>query len=226
MPPKPLGIFAFTFTNYLDSMKKLSMAALGATFIALGTFGTTPASATLLEFDFTTSNGGTGSFTLDTDTVPNPEPVSSGSEPTGITFPNAVSDFSFSAPYINLSSDTVDWSITPSISSDVIGLPANTGVLSGVNYPSGCATPSGISCTSNVAVLYSGNLSELSDDPLSYRGLGFEVIEPLIRDNITNFQVQAVPEPDSILGTLAFGIGGVLVLLKYKMNRKKAAVKL
>ncbi len=104
------------------------MAAVVAVFIALGTFGTTRATATLLEFDFTTENGGTGSFTLNTDTAPNPELVLFREPLTAITFPNAVSDLSFSAPYINLSSDTANWSIAPSITSDVFGLPSNTGV--------------------------------------------------------------------------------------------------
>jgi hypothetical protein len=69
------------------------------------------------------------------------------------------------------------------------------GFESGVNYPSGCTTPSGFDCTFNVALLYSGSRSELSDDPLSYpRDLGVEVNDPttielLFRDDITNFQV-------------------------------------
>ncbi len=203
-------------------MQMLSMAALGAAFIVLETVGT-PASAAILNFNFTTQSGATGYFNLDT--RPAPEPVLFRSEQ-GFLFPNAVSDFSFSAPYINLSSVTADWGIAPSTTSDVFGLPANTGVQSGVGYPSGCATPSGYSCTFNVIVLYSGSLSELSvisDDPLSYpRGIGVGVFNPtmmnLLRDDITSFQVQAVPESDSSLGILTFGIGGAGMLLKRKMN--------
>jgi hypothetical protein len=210
-------------------MKRLSMAALGAAFIALGTFTTAPATAALLEFNFDTEGGGTGSFTLNTEASPNPETVLFRPGLTGITFPNAVSNFSFSAPYINLSSDTTNWSFAPSVTSDVFGLPANLGVLSGVNYPSGCTTPTSFTCTFNVAVLYSGNLSELSDDPLSYRGIGIEVNDPitidlLLRDDITNFRVvfrKVVPESDSGLSVLAFGIGGAGLLLKRKMNTKK-----
>ena len=88
------------------SIAKLSTATAGAVFIALGTCSTAPATAALVEFNFTTENGGTGTFTLNTDTAPNPETVIFRPGLTGITFPNAVSDFSFSAPYITLSSDT------------------------------------------------------------------------------------------------------------------------
>ena len=42
------------------------------------------------------------------------------------------------------------------------------------------------------------------------------------RDNITN--LEAVPEPDSVLGLLAFGIGGALLQL-LRMNRNKAVIK-
>ena len=55
--------------------KKLSIATAGAAFIALGTFGTAPATAASLDFSFTTQSGGKGTFTLDTDTAPAPEPT-------------------------------------------------------------------------------------------------------------------------------------------------------
>ncbi len=47
----------------------------------------------------------------------------------------------------------------------------------------------------------------------------------LLRDDITNFQVHPVPESNSSLGMLALGIGGAGMLLKRKMNRKRAAVR-
>ena len=216
----------------MSIVKKLSMATAGAAFIALGTFGTTPATAASLDFSFTTESGGTGSFTLDTDTAPVTEPGLFSFGFTGILYPNAVSDFSFSSPYINLSGVTTDWSVVPSITSDLIGFPSNLGVLSGVTYPPGCITAPGFSCLLDVSGFYSGNLSDLpvlSDDPNSYsKGLIVEQFNPttreqIISDDIINFQV--VPEPDSALGILAFGIGGALLLLKRKMNRKKAAIK-
>lgn len=214
----------------MSIVKKLLIATAGAAFIALGVGTTAPATAASLDFSFTTQSGGTGSFTLDTDTAPATEPGLFSFGFTGISYPNAVSDFSFSAPYINLSSVTTDWNVVPSLTSDFIGEPSNPGVISGVTYPPGCITAPGFSCSFNVTGFYSGNLSErtvLSDDPNSYfRGLVVEQFNPttreqLISDDITNFQF--VPEPDSALGILAFGIGGAVLLLKRKMNRKGAA---
>ena len=212
-------------------VKKLSMTTVVAAFIALGISTTVPATAASLDFSFTTESGGTGTFTLDTDTAPATEPGLFRPEVTGISYPNAVSDFSFSAPYINVSSVTTDWNVVPSITSDFIGFPSNLGVLSGVSYPPGCITAPGLSCLFNFAGFYSGNLSDLtvlSDDLNSYsRGVGIDFFDPttkelLIRDNITNFQV--VPEPDSALGILAFGMGIVCLLLKRKMNNVRYSV--
>jgi hypothetical protein len=197
---------------------------LGATFIALSTFALAPATASVLKFDFTTQNGGAGTFNLDTNAAPYPETVIFRPGITGITFPNAVSNFSFSAPYVQLNNDTANWSFAPSITADFFGLPSNLGILGGVNYPSGCTTPTSFTCTFNVAGLYSGNLSKLSDNPLDYRGIGTEVYDPttveiVLRDDFTNFRVQSVPEPDSILGILAFGIG-CIIQLKHNSPRK------
>ncbi|OKH60488.1 hypothetical protein [Scytonema sp. HK-05] len=207
------------------------MAVAGAAFIALLTEGTAPVQAALLDFSFTTESGATGSFTLETDTPPSGEPGIFGPGITGISYPNAVSNFSVSAPYINLSNVTTDFNVVPSITSDFIGFPANLGVLSGVSYPPGCITAPGFTCLFDVAVLYSGNLSELpvlSDNPLSYsRGAGIRFYNPttqerLLTDDITNFQVvrkQPVPESGSSLSLLAFGIASVGLLLKRNSDR-------
>lgn len=89
-------------------------------------------------------------------------------------------------------------------------------------------TAPGFDCLFNVAVFYSGNLSErtvLSDDPNSYStGVGVDFFDPttrelLIRDNITNIQV--VPEPDFALGILAFGIGSAGLLLKRNVQQRQ-----
>jgi hypothetical protein len=214
-------------------IKKLSMAVAGAAFIALLTGATAPVQAALLDFSFTAESGATGSFTLDTDTRPSPQPGIFGPGVTGISYPNGVSNFSVSAPYINLSNVTTDFNVVPSITSDFIGFPANLGVLSGVSYPPGCITAPGFTCLFDVAVFYSGNLSELpvlSDNPLSYsRGAAIRFYNPttqerLLTDNITNLQVvrkQAVPESDSSLSVLAFAIAGVGLLLKRKNNSNK-----
>ena len=81
------------------SIVKLSMATTGAVFIAL--VGTVPATAASLDFSFTTSSGGTGFFTLDTDTPPVSEPAIL--EPNipdafGILYPKAASNYSFYRP--------------------------------------------------------------------------------------------------------------------------------
>ena len=213
-------------------MQRLSMAALGAVFIAVGTGGTAPATAALLDFSFTTSSGGTGSFTLDTDTPPGSEPAilePDIPEAVGILYPKAVSNYSFSSSYLTFNNVTADWIVAPSITSDFIGLPPNVmGVLSGPTYPSGCTTtPPNFTCLFDVAVIYSGDQTELpvlDSNPLSYsRVLGIDFSDPTagelrLREDITNFQV--VPEPNSILGILAFGIGGY-GLLKHKMSKKK-----
>ena len=112
-------------------MKRLSMTVAGAAFTALLTVAVAPVQAAPLDFNFTTERGATGSFTLETDTPPSGDPALLRMGFTGISYPNAVSNFSFSAPYINLSSVTTDFNVVPSFTSDFIGLPANLGVVSG-----------------------------------------------------------------------------------------------
>ena len=216
-------------------MKRLFIAVAGMAFIAVETVAI-PAKAALLDFSFTTETGATGTFTLNTDSTPTSEPALLAPDipqATGISYPNAVSNFSITASYVNLSNVTTDFNVAPSLTSDFIGLPANLGVLSGVSYPPGCITAPGFTCLFDLAVFYSGNLWELpvlSDNPLSYsRGAGIRFYNPatrerLLTDNITNFQVvqrQPIPEPNSSLSLLAFGIGGVGLVLKRKKNIKK-----
>jgi hypothetical protein len=201
-------------------MQRYSLVALWIAFVVLGIF-TNPATAALLNFNFTTSSDATGSFTLDTDTLPAFEPALFAPTATGISFPNAVSDFSLSAQYINLSSVTTDFNVAPYITSDLIDFPANLGVLSGVSYPPGCITEPGFTCLFDIAFFYSDDLSKLpilSDNPLSYtKGVGVDFFDPatrelLIRDDITNLKV--VPEPDPFLGILTFGIASTGLLIK------------
>lgn len=214
---------------------KLSMAVAGAAIITLLTVGIAPVYAAVLDFRFTTSSGATGSFTLDTDTPPSPEPSSlapDAPEVPAILYPRAVSNYSFSSSYLNFNNDTADWIAAPSLSSGAIGLPANLGVFSGVNYPSGCVTGStSSSCLFALVSFYSGNVSQLpvlSDNSLSYSsGLGvsfFDAItqQVLIREDITNFQVvrlQPIPESNFSWSVLAFGIGGIGLVVKPKMSR-------
>ena len=208
-------------------MKKLYMAVAATAFVAVGAISTESVQAALLGFNFTTNSGGVGTFTLNTDTPPSTEPAlfrSTGL--TGILYPNAISNFSFSADYINLSNLTSDWVIAPSITSDFIGFPANQGVLSGANYPSGCILAADSPCLFNVGVLYTGNLSELpklSSNPNSYfKGSSIDFVNTTTRqllksDNITNFQVvlsQPIPESNSVLSILVSGIVAIGLLLK------------
>lgn len=217
-------------------MKTLFMAVAGAVFMAVGI--AVPAQAALLDFNFTTQSGATGSFTLETDTSPSPEPAIFGAGFTGISYPNAVSDFSFSSPQLNVNGGIADYQVAPSLNSDVLapvfGFPF-TGVLSGVAYPSGCSSGITYTCRISVGTIYNGNISELpvlSDDPDSYPSGSFVTLydtigTPLSADRITNVQVaarKAVPESGSTLGILAFGIGGVGLLLKRKNRKKQLAI--
>ena len=49
--------------------------------------------------------------------------------------------------------------------------------------------------------------------------------QPILGLNTVQGSFQAVPEPGSVVGTLAVGIGGAALLLKRKMNRNKVAIK-
>jgi hypothetical protein len=141
---------------------------------------------------------------------------------TGISYLNAVSDFSFSSPYINLSNLTADYTVFPSIP---FGPLTNRGVLSFVTYPSGCLASTDFTCPVGIPVVYTGNVLELpvlSPLPLSYpRSFGFERFdstrgELVSIDRITTFQ--SVPESNCGLGILMFGIASAGLLLKRKMN--------
>lgn len=213
-------------------MQKLLIAVAGIAIAVLGTVRVEPAQAALIDFNFSTDSGATGAFTLKTNTPASSSPALFESDITGIAYLGAVSNFSISAPYINLNNVTADFAIVPSITSDLVGLPANLGILSGVSYPPGCITSPGLTCLFDVGIVYSGNQTErtiLSDNPLSYsRGVGIDFFDPithkmLIRDNINNFSVASrqVPEPSNGFSILASGIGGALFLLKRKERTKK-----
>jgi hypothetical protein len=214
-------------------MRRLFKAVAGAIIMGVGSGAITPAKAELLDFSFTSQTGVTGSFTLDTEAAPSRVP-SAGAGPglPGILYPNAVSNFFLSSPQLNLSGVTTDYEVVPPATSDLLGLPAGLGVLSGTVYPPGCSSGN-FTCTVTAGVLYSGDLSKLpvlSDDPASYLSLGIEFFDPetaeqinLTPDLYTNFQVvrrQRVPESDYSLSILAFGVAGVGLLLKRKMNKR------
>ncbi len=212
-------------------MQKLAVAVAGVAFITVGTLAVEPVQAALLDFNFSTTSGATGAFTLNTNTNPSPEPAIFRPGVTGLAYPGAISNFSISAPYVNLSNITTDFDIVPSVTSYSIGFPVNLGVLSGVSYPPGCITNSSLTCLFDVALFYSGNQTELptlSDNPLSYsRSVGVDFFDPttnklLIRDEITNFKVvsRQVPEPNSSLSILISAIGIVGLLVKRNLYTK------
>ena len=154
-------------------------------------------SKTVLRFQFTTAQGGKGSFYLDTNTAPSSEPAIFGPGITGISYPLAVSDFSFSSPYVDLKKEAANWDVAPKIPLNISG---RTGVLSGVSFPSGCSTGSAFSCLINIAVLYSGSDASLSAEPNSYPlAIGVDFFDPatrqlIVRDDATDLKVIALPE--------------------------------
>jgi hypothetical protein len=151
----------------------------------------------------------------------------------GILYPQAVSNYSFSSPYLNFNNKSADWIVAPSITSDFIGLPPEVkGVLSGPTYPSSCTTtPPNFTCILDVAVIYSGNVSKLpvlSDDPLSYsRIIGIDFSDPIagelrLREGVVSSQVvtkQSIPESNLSSSVLAFGITASWLLIKRKSNK-------
>lgn len=205
-------------------MKRLFQAAFGVAFTALGTVvGIVPSQAALLDFNFTTQSGGTGSFILDTDTAPDPNPAlyinPNGSFFEGVSYPGAISNFSFSGSYRSFSNNSGDFGVFPSIPF----APNSTGVLSSVDSPAGCLTAPDYTCSIEIDVEYLGNISELpvlSTNPLSYftatdiKFYDSLTGDVLSSDPITSFQAVRVPESDSVIGLLAFGVVGAGLLLK------------
>ncbi|NEQ18817.1 MAG: hypothetical protein F6K28_01860 [Microcoleus sp. SIO2G3] len=226
-------ITSLTFLGDIKDMQRLFKAVAGAIIMGVGSGVAAPAHAELLDFSFTTVSGATGSFTLDTDTPASPEPSLGGGAAfpgtPGTLYPNAVSDLFLSSTQLNLSGVSADYEVVPGLTSAGLGLPPGLGVLSGPVYPAGCSVGN-FTCAVTIGVLYSGNPSELSDDPASYLSLGIEYFDPatgeqlnLIPDLYTNFQVvrrQPVPESDSTLSVLAVAITSASLLLKRKMNKR------
>lgn len=208
-------------------MQRLFMTVVGAVLMTLGSGAYASVQAALLDFNFTSVSGVTGSFTLDTDTKSSPQPsVGAGPGLPGILYPNAVSNFFLSSPQLNLNGVTTDYEVVPPATSDRLGLPPGLGVLSGTVYPSGCSAQN-FSCFVTAGVLYAGKLSQLpalSDNPADYKSLGIEFFDPetaeqinLTPDIYTNFQVvrrQSIPEGSNSLSLLIFGIGSSSLLFK------------
>lgn len=218
-------------------MKQLSMMTAGTVFIALGTFGTVPANAALLDFTFTTSSGGTGFFTLNTDAVPDPNPALLLADlEEGIAYTGAISNFSVSSPNVNLSNAIGDYAVFPSLDfSDFLGLPeipSDTRLYSAAYFPTGCITATDSTCPVGLTIAYTGNelaLPALSDNPRSYSTVfdiaRFDPQTGEFLDNDVIVRFQPVPESSSVPSILTVAIGGASLLLKRKMNKKKAVIK-
>lgn len=206
------------------------VVAFSAACVAMGTVASDSAQAALLDFSFTTTSGATGTFTLDTDTPASPVPSLGIPSPdiSGILYPNAVSSFSFSSPdkpQLNVSNQVADWEVIPNIPT----IP--NGNLSGLVFPSGCSAQAPFTCLVNIGVLYTGDPSELSDNPELYSiGLGSDTFDSTNNfdsfgiEQFTEYKVvrrETVPEPNSILGTLAISIYGTTLLLKHKNRSQK-----
>lgn len=217
--------------------KLLFMTVVGVTFV-VGTGAIIPAQAALLDLNFTTESGTTGTFILDTDATSSPNPANFGVNPvtglpiTGLSYPNAISNLflSSASQQLNLSGESADFEVAPTLTASLIGIPNAEGVISGGVFPSGCSIGNRFRCLFTLSVSYTGNLSQLpqlSDDPTSYsRGLSIDFFEPTTaqlvnRDLVTNLQVsQPVPEPESGLSILAFGALSAHLLLKRNLERK------
>ena len=214
-------------------MQKRFAIAFGTMFVVLEVVSAVPAQAARLQVSFTTEGGGAGSFILDTDTATVPE----SELPTFFTiregnraYLNAVSNFSFSSPYLNFDNLDADYGVFPAVEvGSLLGDPERAGTYTAVYAPAGCLLAPTSFCPTEFPIAYTGNRSELpdlSDDPDAYSG-GFDIarVTPtgvISSDPLTSFSVQLVPESDSVFGTLVFGIGSLGgLLLKRKINQSK-----
>lgn len=195
------------------------VTTVGATF-ALGTFGAAPATGAQLDFDFSTTNGKTGSFTLNTSTLDSEPGIDSG------IFQNAITNFEYSG----------------------VGFSAPLGVRTSTPNP-GPRTSFYVSAfegnTQDVLFYFNLDFSDLSlvndlsDDPADYSlssvngsfgafagyGGGFEGSESeqsqygYLYSPVTS--VTVVPEPLTIIGSgMAIGFGALLQR-KYSKKPKK-----
>lgn len=205
-------------------MRRLSIATITT---ALITLSAAPAGAVLLDFNFTTEKGSTGSFTLDTNAASSSTYTAPFifAEDTGvISYPNAVSELLFSTQNnINLSSETADYTVFPTSNGrrEVHSLVSFESSLSPTDNPE-----LGSTVLVGVSLPYTGDTPNLSNDPSSYTtGIENAYIDHLpggdiiYREQITVLGVSAqpVPEPSSVLGVLAFGIIGASIFLNKKV---------
>jgi hypothetical protein len=196
------------------------VATTGATF-GWATFGATPATASLLKFDFNTDNG-SGNFILDT---------SADKQPNGINsnyYLGAITSFEYPFFGINVSEPVTMYT---SFSPNSINFPPSStrwdvqyGEFGEINFP--MPTEKAFNLVLNLAGDLSNNLSENPTDytlldgalagyggfagpnPLPEVGVGYDIIQNLSVSKVP-VNVSKVPEPSSTLGLLALSTLGL-----------------
>ena len=215
-------------------MHKLSAFSVGTLLAVLGIVTAAPAEAARLKFTFTTEQGGVGSFILDTETEAVPESelpdfftIREGNQ----AYLNAVSDFSFSSPYLNFENLDADYGVFPAVDfGPLLGAPDTPGVYTAVYTPAGCLFEPFVFCPTEFPIAYTGNLSELpdlADDPSAYaEGFDIASVDPIgniSSDPLTSFSVESVPEPASIAGVLLLGVISLSGSLRKRLSGHAAA---
>ncbi|XGV98858.1 MAG: PEP-CTERM sorting domain-containing protein [Leptolyngbya sp. BL-A-14] len=213
-----------TLTLFQKTATTIAAAGLGLTCLHADA-----AQAALLHFSFTTDGDGTGSFLLNTDTVPSgfAPPLfdeDGGVLDEGVYFPGAVSNFTFSSAlpeaesfaYPNLNIDFVVFPNTPFLQ----------GVTAGIG-PLECSLPTN-TCPIQLLVDYRGSLAtlpKLSSDPNDYSlysVFGYPDGDVTFNAKVTPSNAAGVPEPTVIPGVLAAGAIGGFVRRRLQMRQKRA----
>lgn len=207
---------------------KLVLAIASAT-LGLVTVNLAPAQAAKINFSFATQSGGTGSFILDTDVTPSPEPalffLGNGSVAEGVSYIDAVSDLSFSIFGTEIDSPTADFVVYPTVALSPSGFPP----LSSAQAPGGCSISPVVPCILNVDIAFLGDLAalpELPSDPQAYSLFGVigEVLpngDFIVSSSATVIpdEPAVVPESNSALGLLALGLVGMGWSVKRKISK-------
>jgi hypothetical protein len=204
--------------------------AIASTTLGLVMVGLAPAQAAKINFSFVTQDGSTGSFILNTDIPPSPEPalffLGGGVVEEGIGYIGAVSDFSFFRAGEEISNPASDFVVYPTIPLRPSGFP----ILSSVQAPATCSIVPDISCSLNIDIAFFGELAalpELPSAPEAY--FPFQIIGDALPDGdlITSFDIAlipdepaAVPEPGSASELLALGLMGAGWSLKRRTSER------
>jgi len=206
-------------------LNKLSMATAGAAVIATMGVISAPAQATLLDFNYTTIQGGSGSFTLDTNVVDTNSASSSG------FYPKAISNFTIKDSQLKVSQfESLDLNVREESynTMPVTGL----GILYDLDQPQ--PKTFGMHFTGKSLIKNVSGSKTLSDDPSAYVStfgggivggpvdnvVGGEVIDKITVTLHPDNNTRSVSEPSATIGILAIGALGTGSLLKRNMKRK------